>query len=146
MTNNFKYTVMTFEQRIPAGMATLIRGKWFYYEIGINNVVTLTGYRAGTREDVEQVVRSIIERLNRDHPVETTNSVSSRLTFPSAPRAREDEEGNMIEEEDLEEEDDPNPIIITEEADDAVDHEMPKEPLEGEGQIPLDPTESMVCE
>jgi len=138
---NLNYTVMTFEPRTPVGMSALPRGKWFYYEIGINNTVTLTGYRAGTREDVEQVVRSIIERLNRDNPAATAPaSVASRLIFPPAPsHPREDEEGNVIDDDDSDETEGEITPIITEDGEDATDRpevqkESSDEPDEDEGE------------
>jgi len=95
---NFKYTVMTFEQRRPAGMGPPAQGEWFSYEIGMNNAVTLTGYRAGIQADVERVVEAIVDRLNRDKPGVAPASIASRLIFPAA-TTNEDEEGNVIEEE-----------------------------------------------
>ncbi|CAK0761284.1 hypothetical protein CCP3SC1_350003 [Gammaproteobacteria bacterium] len=94
-----KYKVMSFEQRGPAGMAPPAQGEWFYYEIGVNNVVTLTGYRAGIQADVEHAVEAIVDRLNRDKPgAAPPASTASRLIFPAA-TTNEDEEGNVSEEE-----------------------------------------------
>ncbi len=96
---HFKYTVMTFEQRGPSGMGPPAQGEWFYYEVGTNNNVTLQGYRAGTRAEVESAVGAIIERLNHDKPSVTPPAgPASRLIFPTA-AITEDEEGNVTEEE-----------------------------------------------
>ncbi|CAK0763723.1 hypothetical protein CCP3SC15_20051 [Gammaproteobacteria bacterium] len=96
---NIKYTVMTFERRGPSGMGPPAQGEWFYYEVGANNAVTLTGYRAGTQTDVEQAIEAIVDRLNRDKPGATPPAgPASRLIFPAA-TVTEDEEGNVNEDE-----------------------------------------------
>ncbi len=96
-----KYKILTFEQRGPAGMDPPPGAEWFYYEVGGDGQVTLTGYRAGTRSDVQQSVEAIIDRLNREKLNAPPTSIASRLTFPEGGPA-EDEEGNPPETDDAE--------------------------------------------
>ncbi|CAK0766338.1 hypothetical protein CCP3SC5AM1_460012 [Gammaproteobacteria bacterium] len=99
---NLKYTVMTFDRRGPMGMGSPAQGEWFYYEVGTNNTITLTGYRCGTEADVKRAINAILDRLNHDNPEAVpATSTALRLIFPTA-TTHEDEEGNVTEEEEEE--------------------------------------------
>jgi|GEM_PF-5028837 len=96
---NLKYTVVTFEKRAPSGLGIPPQGEWFYYEVALGGSISLSGYRLGTREEVEQVVAAVVERLNRDKPGTPPIGSSSRLIFPVSSN-NEDEDGNLPEDDD----------------------------------------------